>query len=145
MLRLFKQYFPIRNILFFISEGIFIFGSVFLSSLLLTEADSFLFDLVLFFKILLIAVISQACLYYNDLYDFEIAISITEVIIRLFQALGVTSIALAVIYFLFPVTIIEQKIFILGVLFLLVCVIGWRVFYIWVLNKGILNENIIIL
>jgi hypothetical protein len=120
MLRLFKQYFPIRNILFFIFEGIFIFGSVFLSALLLTEVDSFLFDLLLFFKILLIAVISQACLYFNDLYDFEIAISITEVIIRLFQALGVTSIALAVIYFFFPVTIIDQKIFILGVLFLLI-------------------------
>ena len=145
MLRFFKQYFPIRNILFFISEGMFIFGSVFLAALLLTDADSFLFDLILFLKIILITIICQACLYYNDLYDFEIAISITEVIIRLFQALGVTSIVLAVIYFLFPVTIIDQWIFILGVLFLLVFIVGWRIFYIWVLNKGFFNENIIIL
>jgi len=145
MLRLFKQYFPIRNIFFFIFEGMFIFGSVFLSALLLSEADSFLFDLILFFKIILITVIVQACLYYNDLYDFEIAISIKEVIIRLIQALGVASIALAFIYFLFPVTIIDQKIFILGILFLLVFVIGWRIFYIWILNNGVLNESIVIL
>ena len=145
MLRLFKQYFPIRNIFFFIFEGMSIFGSVFLSALLLIEDDSFLFDLILFFKIILITVIVQACLYYNDLYDFEIAISIKEVIIRLIQALGVASIALAFIYFLFPVTIIDQKVFILGILFLLVFVIGWRIFYIWVLNNGILNESIVIL
>jgi hypothetical protein len=108
MLRLFKQYFPIRNIFFFIFEGIFIFGSVFLSALLLIEADSFLFDPILFFKIILITVIIQTCLYYNDLYDFKIAISIKEVIIRLIQALGVASIVLAFIYFLFPATIIDQ-------------------------------------
>jgi len=123
----------------------FIFGSVFLSALLLIEAESFLFDLVLFFKIILITVITLTCLYYNDLYDFEIAISMTEVVIRLFQALGATSIALAVIYFLFPVTMIDQKVFILGVFILLFFVIGWRIFYIWILNKGMFNESIIIL
>jgi len=145
MLRLLKQYFPIRNILFFIFEGLFIFGTIFLSALLLTHSDSFLFDLILFLKIFLITVICQLCLYYNDLYDFEIASSIPEVIIRLLQALGITSIALAIIYFFFPLAIIDQKIFILSVVFLLVFIIGWRIGYIWILNKGFFNETIIIL
>ncbi|MCD4721083.1 MAG: TIGR03013 family PEP-CTERM/XrtA system glycosyltransferase [Desulfobacula sp.] len=145
MLRVLKQYFPIRNILFFLSEGLFIFGSVFLSALLLTNSASFLFDLILFLKIFLITVICQICLYYNDLYDFEIASSIPEVSIRLLQALGVTSIALAIIYFFLPVAIIDQKVFILSVLFLLVFIIGWRIGYIWILNKGFFNESIIIL
>jgi len=145
MLRFFKQYFPIRNILFFIFEGIFIFGSVSLSSLLLTESDSILFDLILFAKIFLISIISQISLYYNDLYDFEIASSIKEVIIRLLQALGVTSIALAAIYFLFPIVVVDQKVFILGVMFVFIFIIGWRILYIWVLNKGLFNEKIVIL
>ena len=73
------------------------------------------------------------------------ASSISEVIIRLLQALGITSIALALIYFIFPLAIIDQKIFILSILFLLIFIIGWRIGYIQILNKGIFNEKIIIL
>ncbi len=145
MLRLLKQYFPIRNILFFLFEGLVIFGSICLSFFLLSQSESFLFDLIMFLKIVLITVICQTCLYYNDLYDFEIASSIPEACIRLLQALGVTSIALAMIYFIFPVVIVDQEIFILSILFLLVFIIGWRIVYIWILNKGLFNESIIIL
>jgi sugar transferase (PEP-CTERM system associated) len=145
MLRLLKQYFPIRNILFFLFEGIVIFGCVVLASFLLSESHSFLFDLFLFLKIGLITLICQICLYYNDLYDFEIASSIPEISIRLLQVLGVTSIALALIYFIFPVAIIDQKIFILGILLLFFLIIGWRILYIWILGKGFFNESVIIL
>lgn len=145
MLRILRQYFPIRNIVFFMIEGFFIFGSVLLSSVVLSPGTSFLFDILNGLKIFLITFICQTCLYYNDLYDFEISATIPEVTIRLLQSLGITSIALAVIYFFFPVTIIDQKIFILSILFLIIFIIGWRIFYIYILNKGWFNENIIIL
>ncbi len=145
MLKILKQYFPIRNIVFFILEGFIIFASMFLATALLTYSDSYLFDALLVLRIALFTAICQICLYYNELYDFEIASSITEVSIRLLQALGVTSIALAVIYFLFPLTMIDQKIFILSILFLLIFVTGWRIVYIYILNKGLFNESIILL
>jgi len=145
MLRLFKQYFPIRNIIFFIFEGVIIFSSVLLSCVILTFSDSYLFDLLLVMRIALITVICQICLYYNELYDFSIAATISEMGIRLFQALGIASIALAVVYFLFPIVIIDQKIFALSLIFLVVFIISWRVLYLYILNKGIFNENIIIL
>lgn len=145
MLRLLKQYFPIRNIIFFIIEGIIIFGSVLLSETLLTFSSSYLYDALLVLRILLITFICQICLYYNDLYDFDVASTFTEICIRLLQALGITSIALAVIYFLFPVAIINQKVFILSIVFLLIFIIGWRLLYIQILNKGLFNEHIIIL
>ncbi len=145
MLRLLKQYFPIRNIIFFLFEGGIIFGSVLLSTVILTYSDSYLFDLFLVLRISLITVICQVCLYYNDLYDFSIASSYWEMGIRLFQALGLTSIALAFVYFFFPLVIVDQKIYVLSLLFLLVFVIGWRVLYIHILNHGIFNETIIIL
>lgn len=145
MLKLLKQYFPIRNFVFFVLEGFVIFGSVFLASALLTYSDSILFDLLLVLRIALFTIICQVCLYYNELYDFEISSSLAEVSIRLLQALGISSIALALIYFLFPLAVIDQKIYMLSILFLLVFVIGWRICYIFVLNKGLFNESIIIL
>ncbi|MCG8614759.1 MAG: capsular biosynthesis protein CpsE, partial [Desulfobacterales bacterium] len=118
MVRLLKQYFPIRNILFFIIEGIIIFGSVLLSTVILTFSHSYLFDVLLVLRIALVSVVLQICLYYNDLYDFSIASSYTETGIRLFQALGITSIALALVYFFFPLAILDQSIFILSLVFL---------------------------
>ncbi len=145
MLRLLKQYFPIRNIIFFVLEGCIIFCSVMLASALVTLSPSYLFDFLLGLRILLVTLICQICLYYNDLYDFEVSSSMGEMIIRLLQALGITSIALAVIYFIFPLTIIDQKVFILSILFLIVFIIGWRLVYLHILKKGIFNEHIIIL
>jgi sugar transferase (PEP-CTERM system associated) len=52
---------------------------------------------------------------------------------------------LAAIYYFFPFTIIDQKIFILSIFFLLLFIIGWRVIYIRIINRGYFNENIIIL
>ncbi|MEH0023178.1 MAG: TIGR03013 family XrtA/PEP-CTERM system glycosyltransferase [Desulfobacter sp.] len=145
MLRLLKQYFPIRNILFVLFEGIIIFGSVLLSAVILTFSTSYLFDVLLVLRIALVTAICQICLYYNDLYDFSIASSYSEMGIRLFQALGITSIALAFVYFFFPLAIIDQEIFILSLLFLLVFIVGWRIVYIHILHRGMFNENIILL
>ena len=145
MLRLLKQYFPIRNIIFFLLEGCIIFFSVLLASALVTFSPSYWFDFLLGLRILLITMICQTCLYYNDLYDFEASTSMGEMLIRLLQALGITSIALAVIYFIFPLAIIDQRVFILSIFFLIVFIIGWRMIYLQILKKGIFNEHIIIL
>jgi len=145
MLRILKQYFPIRNVVFYIFEGFVIFGSILLATVLLTFSNSYLFDALLVLRILLITFICQACLYYNDLYDFDVASSLTEMGIRLLQALGVTSITLAGVYFVFPLAIIDQKIYILSIILLLIFIIGWRLLYVQMLEKGVFNEHIIIL
>lgn len=145
MLRFFKQYYPIRNIVFYTLEGFVIFGSVLLASALLTFSPSYYFDLLLFLRIFLVTLICQMTLYFNDLYDFQVASNIPEISIRLLQSLGVTAIILAGIYYLFPLAIIGQGIFALSIFFLILFIIGWRVLYIFILTKGMLNKNIIIL
>ncbi len=145
MLRLLKQYFPIRNIVFFFIEGCIIFGSVLLSTILLTFSNSYLFDALLVLRIGLVTFIAQVCLYYYDLYDFSVSSMISETLIRLLQSLGITSIALSVVYYIFPLAIIDQKIYILSILFLLIFIIGWRLVYIQILNNGLFNEHIIIM
>ncbi|MDA3789932.1 MAG: TIGR03013 family PEP-CTERM/XrtA system glycosyltransferase [Desulfobacula sp.] len=145
MLRLLKQYFPIRNILFYIIEGFVIFSSFFLVNFFLTNEEGILFDLFLCLRIFLITFICQLCLYYNDLYDFKVASTIVEVTIRLLQALGIASIALALIYWVFPVVIINQVVFVLSIVFLIMFIITWRFIYISIINKGLFNQSIIIL
>lgn len=145
MLRLLKQYFPIRNIIFYLAEGFVIFGSYLLASILLTRPDSPLFDIFLCLRILLITVICQSCLYYNDLYDFKVASTIGEISIRLLQSLGVTSIFLALIYWVFPITIINQVVYLLSIVFIIIFIISWRFLYIFIINKGLFNQSIIVL
>ncbi len=122
-----------------------IFGSILFATILLTFSPSYWFDMMMVLRVLLITFICQICLYYNDLYDFDVASSIPEIIIRLLQALGVTSIALAFIYFFFPLVIINWKIYILSIGLVMLFIIGWRIAYIKMLTRGIFNEKIILL
>jgi len=145
MLSILRQYFPVRNMLFLLLEGCVIFSCFLLSTVLLTLSSSYWFDLMLVLRILLTTAILQTCLYYNDLYDFDIVSQIPEIIIRLLQSLGIASILLAGVYFLFPLVILDQKIYMLSIFFLIFFIIFWRVGYLHILNKGMFNQRIIIL
>jgi hypothetical protein len=134
MLRLFKQYYPIRNAIFVLGEGIFIFLSVMIACWLLLGKENIHFEYLLILKVLLITVTCQVCLYYNDLYDLKITDTMVEVGIRLLQALGASAIFLAFIYFVFPGVIIGEGIFIISTVFVIVLLVSWRIMYTQVLN-----------
>jgi sugar transferase (PEP-CTERM system associated) len=144
MLRVFKQYYPIRNIFFILGEGLFIFASVLIASWIVIGYNSFIIDEWLWFKALLIAIFCFMGLYYNDLYDLKVTDSLSELTIRLFQALGGTAIFLAIIYFLFPQLIIGKGIFMISIAFTILFIVSWRIAYTIVLNKGLFNQKIII-
>lgn len=145
MLRLFKQYYPIRNALFVLGEGIFIFLAVFIACWLLLGGQTILFQIDVILKALLITITCQACLYYNDLYDLKVTDTLTELGIRLLQALGAAAILLAIIYFIFPDFIISEGIFIISIAFIIVLIVSWRIGYNRILSLGLFNQKIIIL
>ncbi len=145
MLRIFKQYYPIRNALFIFGEGIFIFLSVILACWVLLGRESVSAGSAPVFRALLITIICQLCLYYNDLYDLKITDTLTELGVRLLQALGAAAIILAFIYFIFPGFIISEGIFIVTVAFVIVLIVSWRIGYTHILNKGLFNQKIVIL
>ena len=145
MLRIFKQYYPIRNIFFFIGEGLVIYTSVIIASWILLKNELFPFALSLYLKIFLITFICQICLYYNDLYDLKVTDSFSELGIRLLQALGAAAIFLAAIYLIFPTAIIGHGIFALSIGFVVLLIVSWRFCYKFILNKGIFDQHIIIL
>lgn len=145
MLRLFKQYYPIRNIFFISGEFLLIYGAVLLSAGLIHYAEPYMIDIGLCLKSLLIALICQICLYYNDLYDLTVIDSFSELGIRLLQALGVAAIFLAIIYFLLPDAVIGRGVFALSVCIALFLVFFWRFCYTLALRHGILDQKIILL
>lgn len=145
MLRLFKQYYPIRNLFFVIGESLVIFASVFLASWILIGANSFHLNLWLWLKILLIAFVCQTCLYYNDLYDLKVTDSFSELGIRLFQALGAAAIFLAAVYVIFPEAIIKEGIFVVSICFIIVFTVSWRLGYMLILSRHMFDQKIILL
>ena len=145
MLRIFKQYYPIRNIFFIIGEGLVIYTSVIMASFILLRGEPFSFEIWLYLKILLVTLICQMCLYYNDLYDLKVTDSFLELGIRLLQALGVSAIFLAGIYVIFPEAIIGHGIFVLSIGLVLIFIVSWRVCYKLILSHGIFDQKIILL
>ena len=145
MLRVFKQYYPIRNVFFIIGEGLVIFASVLIASWIVIGYNSFFVDELLWLKALLVALFCFMGLYYNDLYDMKVTDTFLELGIRLFQALGGAAILLAIIYFVFPRLIIGRGIFMVSTVFTIVFIVAWRIGYTVVLNKGLFNQKIIII
>ncbi len=144
MLRVLKHY-PLRNAFFVVGEGATIFVSVFISCLIVFGIESFVFDKWLLFKILLITFICQMCLYYNDLYDMNVADSFPELSIRLLQALGAAAIFLAGIYIILPATIIGQWIFEISIGFVVLLIACWRFCYKIILYHGMFDKKILLL
>lgn len=145
MLRILKQYYPVRNAVFVVGEGLFIFVSVVIASWIIIGNTLILTDRALALKALLIVSICQLCLYYNDLYDLNITDTKSELFIRLLQALGASAILLAPVYYWFPGFIIGKWIFNISIFFVIMFIVIWRMAYMQVLNRGLFDQNIILL
>jgi sugar transferase (PEP-CTERM system associated) len=145
MLRIFQKYYPIRNIFFVIGEGIFIFTSIYIASWIILGWEFLNFYSYHTLKILLITVICQICLYYNELYDFKITASVKELGFRLMQALGFAAITLAVIYIFVPNAIVGTSTFLIGTGFIIIVIVSWRFCYTLIVNRGMFNQKIILL
>ena len=84
-------------------------------------------------KALLIAYVCQLCLYYADLYDDpRVAVDRRELLVRIFQALGVTSLILSLLYYWFPDLVLGRGVFAISAVLVVLSVIGWRIGFSWV-------------
>ena len=86
-------------------------------------------------KALLIAVITQLCLYFGDLYDFRILSDRRELVVRALQSVGAASLILAGIYFWFPDLIVGRGVFIVAASLIGVLLFGWRVAFEWTARR----------
>jgi sugar transferase (PEP-CTERM system associated) len=146
MLKIFNKYYSIRGFIFFLGETVLIFAGIWLSMLLQAGEQAFPYPYSppVLFKILLITFLIQVCLYYNNLYEFTYSRSLFDLIIRIIQSIGFAVLSLAAIYFLQPSFAVEQGIFFVGLFFLLVLLVSWRIAYQYFCRSGIFKERILL-
>jgi sugar transferase (PEP-CTERM system associated) len=82
-------------------------------------------------KALVIAALCQLCLYYAELYDFRVLSDRRELITRLLQSVGSTSLILAAVYFWFPALIIGRGVFVIATGLVISGAVGWRLAFEW--------------
>lgn len=133
--------------MFVLGEGLLIYWAVFWAAYFIFNMDLELLSIqpVIWLKILLITIITQLSLYFNDLYEKKNIDNYIDLFTRLIQSIGITSIALAVIYFLFPSTMIGRWIFFISIIFLLLLLVSWRLLYSFVMRRKLFAEKAIIL
>ena len=86
-----------------------------------------LFESGLLWRGVLIATVLQISLHYGDLYDLRTVRDRRDLIIRLLQALGATSVVLAVLYYWVPSLIIGRGVFVVASVLIILVIVGWRV------------------
>ena len=96
-------------------------------------------------KVLLITAVAQLSLYFNDLYESEVSASNIDLAARLIQSVGVTSIALAIIYIFWPDMIIGRWIFFGSILFLILFLTSWRLLYAYSIHRKLFAEKAVII
>lgn len=96
------------------------------------------------YKMLLVAVVCQVCLYYADLYNLRVVTDRRELFIRIVQALGSASFILATLYFWLPSLIIGRGVFMVTALLVIAAVIGWRVVFEWVSRRVRPRERLLL-
>ena len=121
-MQLFNRYVSTRSLTIFAGELLLIFGSVALAATVQNTPDL----PANLWKIALVTLICQLCLYYNDFYDLTVVHSSRELIVRLLQAAGAASIVLAAMYFLKPTLMIGDGIFVSALFVFLIAILGWR-------------------
>jgi sugar transferase (PEP-CTERM system associated) len=128
------QRFTLRAATLVVFEGLLIIGSVAVAGYIRFGewAPDILFDQNGFWKTLLVAAVTQSCLYYADLYNMKLVTDRRELFVRLIQALGGASFVLAAIYFWFPSVIIGRGIFMITAALVIAVVAGWRLCFEWI-------------
>ncbi|MBN2034872.1 MAG: TIGR03013 family PEP-CTERM/XrtA system glycosyltransferase [Deltaproteobacteria bacterium] len=146
MIKLFGKYFSVRKILFIFGEGFLIFCAVTLATYFLLGRSIGIPEILKadWMKILLVAVTAQVSLYLNDLYEIQPTGNIIDLVTKLTQAVGITSIILAVIYYLWPGTMIGRWIFFASLVILILFLVSWRVLYTYVIYKRFFSEKALI-
>jgi sugar transferase (PEP-CTERM system associated) len=79
----------------------------------------------------LIAAVLQVSLHYCDLYDLRTVSDRRGLIVGLIQALGASSLVLAMLYYWLPSLIIGRGVFVIASVFIVALVAGWRMAFEW--------------
>ena len=95
-------------------------------------------------KLLLPMVVVQGSYYLFDLYEFSLIRMQSRLALRIFQALGLSAITLALIVHFVPQMWIGRNVFLVHLLLMLTAMSWWRLFAMWLLRNPRLAERVLI-
>jgi len=95
-------------------------------------------------KALFFAAVCQVCVYFADLYDLTTSHR-RDLFIRIVQALGTTSIVLALSYFLMPGLVIGRDVVVIAVLLTISILGGWRLAFEWFARRATPRERLLLI
>ena len=124
-MQVFNRYVSTRSLTVFGGELLLISGSVAAAAAFQNTPDL----AANLWKVGLVTLVCQLCLYYNDFYDLTVVHSNRELAVRLLQAGGSASIMLAALYFVVPALMIGDGIFVSALFVFLVGIFGWRLLF----------------
>lgn len=139
-MQVFNRQVSTRGLTAFAAEVLLISGSVALAAAVQDTPDL----ASSLWKVGLVTVVCQLCLYYNDFYDLTLVHSNRELVVRLLQAVGAASIVLAALYFTVPALIIGDGIFVSSLFVFVVGILGWRLLFNIVTRSFHLEERLLV-
>jgi sugar transferase (PEP-CTERM system associated) len=116
-----------RALLLVVMEHALVLVAVVVAAALRLGYSGVLFDIGLLWRGVLIATVLQISLHYADLYDLRTVRDRRDLVIRLLQALGATSVVLAVLYYWLPGLVIGRGVFVVASVLIILVIVGWRV------------------
>src|SRR5688572_18462802 len=138
-MQVFNRHVSTRGLTVFAAELLLISGSVALAAALQDTPD--LAGSI--WKVGLVTLVCQLCLYYNDFYDLTLVHSNRELVVRLLQAVGAASIVLAGLYFAAPELMIGDGIFVSALCVFLLAILAWRLLFNQLTGSLQLEERIL--
>ena len=139
-MQVFNRHVSTRGLTVFAAELLLISGSVALAATLQGSTDL----ATGIWKVGLVTLVCQLCLYYNDFYDLTLVHSNRELVVRLLQAVGAASILLAALYFVVPALMIGDGIFVSALVVFVVGILGWRLLFNGLTRSLRLEERILV-
>jgi sugar transferase (PEP-CTERM system associated) len=139
-MQVFERYVSPHEFLVFAFEILLIPGALIVAVLLQQPAGAP--DVL--WKILPAAVLCQLCLYYNDFYDLRLVHTGSELLVRLIQAVGATTLTLGIVYLVVPSLAIHPAAVLRSLTVLGLTVLAWRLLFNRLVTASPLVENTIV-
>jgi exopolysaccharide biosynthesis polyprenyl glycosylphosphotransferase len=95
-------------------------------------------------RILMISLVLQLSFYYNNLYDLKATHNFIQLAYNLIHSFAVGALILGITYLALPGLMIGRGVFFLCIVFVILLVFPWRFFYVWMLKRKGIAENLLI-
>ena len=147
MIRLFNVYYPVRTLILLVGEGLIVFISLLIGTILCYGQDSYI---VLNFEYGYdkIIIVTAAILLFSHWFDLYNPINLDAhrgLYFRLFLVPGIVAITLAAVGYIFPSALLGNSALLLGLFILTLGLVAWRSTYAWLAQQSFLQQRVYVL